>query len=97
MELPNISANGFPNCNKSSDAFVFADGCAPAAGAPNKSTIFPELVGDDKNGLLAAADCGDTTFDCCFKRNDTIKKKTKQLISFLFKKKKNLDTNFVLI
>lgn len=64
--LPNISANGFPNCNRSSDAFEFG-GRAEAAVGPNKSTIFPEVVGDDKNGLFAAADAppvGDD-FDCC--------------------------------
>lgn len=63
---PNISANGFPSCNKSSDAFAFG-GWAEAAVGPNKSTIFPELVGDDKNGLFTAADApptGDTTFVC---------------------------------
>lgn len=61
----NMSANGFPSCNKSSDAFEFA-GTADAAVGPNKSTMFPELVGDDKNGLFAAADApvGDVNFDC---------------------------------
>lgn len=63
---PNISANGFPNCSRSSDAFAFG-GWAEAAVGPNKSTIFPELVGDDKNGLFTAADAppvGDVNFDC---------------------------------
>lgn len=63
---PNISANGFPNCSKSSDAFAFG-GCAEAAVGPNKSTIFAALVGDDKNGLFAAADAppvGDVNFVC---------------------------------
>lgn len=65
----NISANGFPNCNKSSEAFD--EVCALAAvesGGPNKSTIFPELAGgDDKNGFvaaLAALFVGDDTFVC---------------------------------
>lgn len=73
--LPNISANGFPNCNKSSDAFEFG-GWAEAAVGPNKSTIFPEVVGDDKNGLFAAADAppvGDVDFDCCIKITKMIK------------------------
>lgn len=60
--LPNMSANGFPNCNKSSDAFELA-GTLEAAVGPNKSTIFPEVVGDDKNGLFAAALVGDANFD----------------------------------
>lgn len=54
--LPNISANGLPNCSKSSEAFdcVF---CAPAVESvpPNRSTIFVDCVGDDKNGFVAAA------------------------------------------
>lgn len=61
MGLPNMSANGLPNCNKSSDAFALA---VWAAGALNRSTMLPELVGDDKNGLFTAADVGDTTFVC---------------------------------
>lgn len=63
--LPNISANGFPNCNKSSDAFAFG-GWLEAAVGPNKSTIFPEVVGDDKNGLFTAAfapPVGEANFD----------------------------------
>lgn len=59
---PNISANGFPNCNKSSNAFDCCAGCtaAPSAG-PNKSTIFPEDAGGDaKNGFVAV---GDPIFD----------------------------------
>lgn len=71
--LPNISANGFPNCNRSSDAFELG-GTAEAAVGPNKLTIFPELVGDDKNGLFTAADAppvGDVIFDCCLKMDET--------------------------
>lgn len=57
----NISANGLPNCNKSSEALVAAD--AGAGTPPNMSTMLAlELVGDDKNGLLSAADVGDATF-----------------------------------
>lgn len=57
-----MSANGLPNCNRSSDAFD----CDCGAGTPpNMSTMLAlELVGDDKNGLLsaaAAADVGDAT------------------------------------
>lgn len=68
---PNISANGFPNCSKSSDAFAFG-GCAEAAVGPNKSTIFVALVGDDKNGLFAAADApvGDVNFVCLIEKID---------------------------
>lgn len=64
----NISANGFPNCNKSSDAFVppaaplpLVAAAAPAAVAgvaPNRSTIgapAPLAGGDDKNGFVNAA------------------------------------------
>lgn len=68
---PNISANGFPNCSKSSDAFAFG-GWAEAAVGPNRSTIFAALVGDDKNGLFAAADAppvGDVNFVCCKIKN----------------------------
>lgn len=56
----NISANGLPNCSKSSEAFVFVGWFV----APNRSTILPEFVGDDKNGLFAAAaapDVGDVS------------------------------------
>lgn len=61
----NMSANGLPNCSKSSDAFVASDcdadaaaaaGCADAA--PNRSTIgWPacEAGGDDRNGFVSAA------------------------------------------
>lgn len=82
----NISANGLPNCNKSSEALVVpaaavepVPGCAEAA--PNKSTIgWPaaEAGGDDKNGFVNAALAaapplvGEETL-CCF----------------LFKKKEN--------
>ena len=58
-EASNMSANGLPNCNKSSEAFVVAAaavGCAEAA--PNKSTIGApaELAGgDDKKGFVSAA------------------------------------------
>lgn len=72
---PNISANGFPNCSKSSDAFAFG-GWAEAAVGPNKSTIFAALVGDDKNGLFAAADAppvGDVSFVCCCIQNEIVK------------------------
>lgn len=57
---PNMSANGLPNCSRSSEALA----CAGCADPPNKSTMFPELVGDDKNGLFTAAapDVGDATF-----------------------------------
>lgn len=68
---PNISANGFPSCNKSSDAFAFG-GWADAAVGPNKSTILPDVVGDDKNGLFTAADAppvGDVNF-VCWKNKD---------------------------
>lgn len=61
---PNISANGFPNCSRSSIAF---DGAAPPvapSAGPNRSTILPELDGgDDKKGFVAAP-VGDDTFDC---------------------------------
>lgn len=69
-----MSANGFPNCNKSSDAFDDG-GTADAAVGANKSTIFPELVGDDKNGLFAAADAppvGDVNFVYCKVENTQI-------------------------
>lgn len=74
---PNISANGFPNCNRSSDAFEFCGG----AGAENRSTILPEFVGDDKNGLFTAAfaPCGEPTFDCCFKNWPNIRNKNQIL------------------
>lgn len=63
--VSNISANGLPNCSKSSDAFV-ASACgtdaAAAAGwvdaAPNRSTIgWPACAagGDDRNGFVSAA------------------------------------------
>lgn len=60
---PNISANGFPNCNKSSKAFDGCAGCADApSAAPNKSTMLPdEAGGDDKNGFVAV---GEPIFDC---------------------------------
>lgn len=61
---PNISANGLPNCSRSSMAF---DGAAPPeapSAGPNRSTILPELDGgDDKKGFVAAP-VGDDTFDC---------------------------------
>lgn len=57
----NISANGLPNCKRSSDALAGAGADTP----PNMSTILAlELVGDDKNGLLIADDVGDATFVC---------------------------------
>lgn len=74
----NISANGLPNCSKSSEAFV-ACACGPdaaaAAGwadaAPNRSTIgWPACAagGDDRNGFVSAAPAapllvGDDSFD----------------------------------
>lgn len=64
----NISANGFPNCSKSSEAFVPpavlpapaapVEPAAVAGAAPNRSTIgAPALLagGDDKNGFVSAA------------------------------------------
>lgn len=84
---PNISANGFPNCSKSSDAFAFG-GCAEAAVGPNKSTIFVALVGDDKNGLFAAADAppvGDVNFVCLIEKiekSDLMKAKQGLWIDF---------------
>lgn len=59
---PNMSANGFPSCNKSSNAFdCCCAGCALPSAAPNKSTIFPDDAGgDDKNGFVAV---GEPIFD----------------------------------
>lgn len=67
----NMSANGFPNCNKSSEAFVAPTRADvpeelmvpfPVDGteaAPNKSTIGAPAagaaVGDDKKGFVRAA------------------------------------------
>lgn len=73
----NISANGLPNCSRSSEALVAwpggaaaaAAGCADAA--PNRSTIgWPAWAagGDDRNGFVSAAPAapllvGDDTLD----------------------------------
>lgn len=69
-EPPNISANGFPSCNKSSDAFVFPK-CDVVSmpvcpvGEPNRSTIGAEVCvdgGDDRNGFVRAPFVGDAIF-----------------------------------
>lgn len=64
----NMSAKGFPNCSKSSEALVPPEAppapaapvvpAAVAGAAPNRSTIgAPALLagGDDKNGFVSAA------------------------------------------
>lgn len=70
--VPNISANGLPNCSRSSDAFVAeVSDCSAgllSVGEPNKSTIGAlgcEEVGDDRNGLvnILLLLVGDATFD----------------------------------
>lgn len=72
----NISANGLPNCSKSSDAFE-AEAAADCAGAaPNKSTIgapAEDAGGDDRNGFVSAAPAppllvGEETFDLKMER-----------------------------
>ncbi len=65
---PNISANGFPNCKRSSEAFDGACAAAAVLSAPNRSTILAfaaDAGGEDKNGFVAAFAAelvGDETF-----------------------------------
>lgn len=68
---PNISANGLPSCNKSSDAFEFpiCDASIPVCpvGEPNRSTMGAEACdagGDDRNGFVSAPFVGDAIFVC---------------------------------
>lgn len=62
-EPPNISTNGFPNCNKSSDALDAGADCPATSLPPNKSTIFVlDAGGDDKNGLFVGP-VGEDTLD----------------------------------
>lgn len=58
---PNISANGFPNCKRSSMAFVGCVWIAVGSAPPKRST---PPAGDDRNGLLTIV--GEPTFDCCY-------------------------------
>lgn len=67
--LPNMSAKGFPSCNKSSEAFAFVLGIALASctGASKRSTIGAELpaVGEARKGLVDGLTAlGETTLDC---------------------------------
>lgn len=58
-----MSANGFPNPSKSSEALLGATAADWPSAAPNKSTILVFAAaagGDDKNGFVAAV--GDDTF-----------------------------------
>lgn len=60
---PNMSANGFPNCKRSSRAFVCCCGAAPWSAAPKRSTMLPDDAGgDERKGLLAFV--GDPILDC---------------------------------
>lgn len=71
--LPNISANGFPNCNKSSEAFALELGAAlvSCTGASKRSTMGAELAAGAAakkgfvDGLIPPLAPGDETFDCC--------------------------------
>lgn len=68
---PNISANGLPNCSRSSDAFdEYADwfGSVGKLPPPNRSTMLAWVAGgDERNGLLTAAmpEVGEVSFVCC--------------------------------
>lgn len=82
---PNMSANGFPNCSRSSSAVA---GCWGCAGALNKSTIFPDDAGgESKNGFVAVD--GEPTF--AYLNEENLKKTIRSEVKDLIKKiKQNL-------
>lgn len=58
-----MSANGLPNCSRSSRALVCCCGAAAGSAAPNKSTMLPDDDGGDaRKGFVAFV--GDPIFDC---------------------------------
>lgn len=68
--LPNMSANGLPNCSKSSEALALELGMARLSwtGASNRSTIGAELAvgAAARNGFVDGPLApGDDTLDCC--------------------------------
>lgn len=70
---PNISANGLPNCNRSSKAFVCCGWAAAWSAAPKKSTILPDPPGGDARKGFVAFDPGDPTFDWRERKSKKVK------------------------
>jgi hypothetical protein len=59
---PNMSANGLPNCKRSSSALVCCWGAAAWSAAPKKSTILPEPPGGEaRKGFVPLV--GEPSFD----------------------------------
>lgn len=77
--LPNISANGLPNCSKSSEALVAAMAPIPVASIPpppNRSTIGCCGAAAAKNGFVPLL-IGDWTLACA--SDQVSKKKSKEI------------------